>query len=102
MTSTCIEISEHDFELRFPLIRNHLREDASWCVDDARGCLFETFGPELEFVHRQDARTVWTLVDLEDGLTLLSGLHVVNRVGYLISRSRVPKGESILVRCEAP
>lgn len=97
MTSTCIEISEDDFDSRFPLLRNHLREDAPWSVGDASGCLFETFGPELEFVRRQDACTVWTLVDSEDGLVLISGFHIVNRVGYLISSARVPSGVTVLV-----
>ncbi len=101
MTSSDMEITEEDFHDRFPLIRNHLREDASWSVGDDGGCLFETFGQELEFVRRQHAQAVWTLVDSEEGLVLLSGFHLVNRVGYLISSTQLPPGVTAFVRLGA-
>ena len=62
----------------------------------AGGCLFETFGEELDFVRKQHPSTVWTLVDGEDGdMYLLSGMHFVNRIGYLISLAPVPEGVDI-------
>jgi len=37
-------------------------------------------------VKRQDPRTVWTLLDSDDGdMFVVNGLHLVNRVGYLLS-----------------
>lgn len=56
-----ITINEEAFEARYPLRQNHLNSNASW-----NGCLFETFGEEVEFVAKQDPSTVWTLVDDED------------------------------------
>jgi hypothetical protein len=86
-------LSEGQFDDRFPLLTNHLNPNASWAFNDSNGCLFETYGPELEFVRSQDDRTVWTLVDGDDGdLYVVSGYHFVNRIGYLISTVPVPEG----------
>lgn len=92
MTLT-ISISEDEFDARFPLIPNHLRLDAGWSLGDGSGCLFETYGDELDFVQSQDPRKVWTLVDGDDGRHVLcSGVHGVNRIGYLVSTIAVPEG----------
>jgi hypothetical protein len=91
MTTTFIEMTEDDFDTQYPLVSNHLNPNASWAFNDGRGCLFETYGEELAFVREQDSRTVFTLVDGDDGdLYILSGLHYVNRIGYLISTMPAP------------
>ena len=87
------EVTECEFESRFPLLTNHLNSNASW-----NGCMFETFGEEMAFVLRQDPRTVWTLVDDDDGDVLLSGCNSVNRIGYFISTVPVPDGAAFEVR----
>jgi hypothetical protein len=98
MTTTFIEITEDDFDMQYPLLTNHLNPNASWAFDDGRGCLFETYGQELAFIRRQDLRTVWTLVDGDDGdLYVLSGFHYVNRIGYLVSTVPVPDETDIQV-----
>jgi hypothetical protein len=98
MTSDLIEITEDEFDATYPLISNHLRPDAGWVYGESGGCLFETYGEELAFVRRQDPRTVWTLVDGDDGdQYLLSGFHLVNRVGYLISTVPMAEGADIQV-----
>jgi hypothetical protein len=94
-----LEITEDEFDERFPLVTNHLNPNASWGSGKEDGCLFETYDEELEFVRRQDPRTVWTLVDGDgDDQYLVSGFHVVNRVGYLISTVPLPEGLDIEVR----
>jgi len=99
MTDTTIQLSEDEFDERYPLLSNHLNRDAGWVYGDGPGCLFETYGEEVEFVRSQDPRTVWTFVDGDDGdQYVISGFHVVNRIGYLISTMPVPKGTSIEVR----
>ncbi len=61
--------------------------------------LFETYGDELEFIKRQDPRKVWTLVDGDDGeLYIVSGLHLVNRIGYLLSTIPVLNHLTVQVR----
>jgi len=91
MIETVIELTEDEFDVRFPLVPNHINPQATWAVGDGPGCLFETFGEEFEFVRRYDRRKVWTLVDGNDGdLYITSGLHFANRVGFLITREPVP------------
>ncbi len=97
-TDTFKELTEDEFDALYPLIPNHLNPSASWTLGEGRGCLFETYGDELAFVRQQDARTIWTLFDGEDGdLYLGSGYHLVNRIGYLISTVPAPRGVTIQV-----
>jgi len=49
------------------------------------GLMFETYGAELEYVRRQADANIWTLVQAEDELVILSGWHIVNRLGYFIT-----------------
>lgn len=99
MTHTFIELTEDEFDARFPLLRNHLNPDASWSYGDGSGCLYETYGDELAFVREQPPATIWTLVDgLDYDQYLVSGYQIVNRIGYLISTTPVPPGVEIQVR----
>ncbi|MFM7131804.1 MAG: hypothetical protein ACKO0V_20860 [bacterium] len=98
MTEAFIEMTEDEFDNEFHLITNHINPWAGWAVDDRGGCLFETYGPEFDYVRRSDLSRVWTLIDGEDGdMYLVSGLHDVNRVGYLITVESVPPSTFIQV-----
>ena len=95
---TSLEITEDEFDTRYPLVINHLNPNASWIFGDGPGCLFETYGQELAFVSSQNPRTIRTLVDGDDGNQyVLSGCHLVNRIGYLISTVPFPEDADILV-----
>jgi hypothetical protein len=87
--SDFIELTESEFDARFTLRRNHLNPNASWS-----GCMFETYGEELDFVNSQDPTSVWTLCDGDDWY-ILSGFHSVNRMGYLLSLEPVAEGTII-------
>jgi hypothetical protein len=92
------EMTEDEFDAQYPLITNHINPNASWAFGDGPGCLFETYDEELAFVRSQDARTIWTLVDGDDGSQyVISGYHVVNRIGYLISTIPFPDDADIEV-----
>jgi hypothetical protein len=98
MTDTIIELSEDAFDAQYTLRTNHLNPIAGWAYGEGAGCLFETYGEELAFVRRQDPRTVWTLIDGDDGdQYVLSGFHLVNRIGYLVSTVPIPEGAAIQV-----
>ena len=98
MTTTIIELTENEFDEQFPLVTNHLNPNASWGTGNTGGCLFETYGDELDFVRRHDSRYVWTLLDGDDGdLYVAGGIHFVNRIGYLISKVPVVEGTFIQV-----
>jgi len=98
MTDTCIDLTEDQFDEQFPLLINHLNPSASWSFGQGQGCLFETYGQELEFVRQLHPQQVWTLIDGDDGdIYLVSGFHWVNRIGYIISRDLVPFGTTVQV-----
>jgi len=98
MPEIFIEISEDEFDNRYQLLENHINLNASWGYGDRPGCLFESFGDELNFVNQQDPQTIWTLIDGDNGdMYLISGLHFINRVGYLLSTSPVPKNTTVQV-----
>ncbi len=99
MTDTIIGMTEDEFDAQYPLVPNHINPNATWSLSESgSGCLFETFGEELAFVRHQEPRTIWTLIDGEDGdMYVVSGYHFVNRVGYLISKAPVPDGVFIEV-----
>jgi len=91
-------MTEDEFDKQYPLITNHIDPSASWAFGDGPGCLFNIYGPEQDFVRSQDPRTVWTLVDGDDGNQyVISGYHLVNRIGYLISTIPFPKDAVIEV-----
>jgi hypothetical protein len=104
MTDTHIELAEDAFDEQYPLLPNHLNPNAGWAYGDlGGGCLFETYGEELAFIRQQDPRTIWTLIDGDDGdLCVTSGFHFVNRIGYLVSSIPVPAGTFIEVRLPVP
>jgi hypothetical protein len=72
--------NEDDFYNEFTPVKNHIDINASF-----DGCLFETYGPELDFVKSKiNENKVVTIMDCDGVLYLGSGFHSVNRLGYLI------------------
>jgi len=83
-----LEITEDEFDTRYPLVVNQLNPNASWGFGDGPGCLFETYGQELAFVRSQDPRTIWTLVDGDDDSQyVLSGYHLPESVNFVTSKA---------------
>lgn len=86
------EITEEQFEKDFKLIENHIDLNPSF-----DGCLFETYGLELLYIKEMaELNRVITIVETygdevdEEGdvipnMYYVSGLHHVNRIGYLIT-----------------
>ena len=101
MSEDFIELTEDEFHDRYTLRLNHFDPSAGWNIDEAGGCLFEINGEEFAFVSQQDPLTVWTLVDGTNGdMYLESGLHFVNRVGYLLST--IPAPDHVLIQVHIP
>lgn len=59
--------------------------------------LLETFGADLERILATDPKHVWTVVesDSDESSYLIAGPHIVNRVGYVISKRPWATGEEI-------
>jgi hypothetical protein len=76
-------ISEDEFYEQFNCVINHIDDNASF-----DGCMFETYGKELEYVFEKAKETpcrVWTILDCDGKLYYSTGFHLVNRLGYLIT-----------------
>jgi hypothetical protein len=91
-----ITLSESEFWENYAPAPNHI--DPSHGFND---CLFETYGPELDYILSVDPALVWTVLECDDGnLAVVSGVHFVNRFGYFISTVRVPEGVSFTVNLD--
>ncbi len=84
-----------DFDEIFEPIENPLRTDESM--------LFETCGADLDYVLKVAKETphkVWTLIDSDDGLVIISGYHLVNRVHYIITKNDWIDINNIVLYCD--
>ena len=74
-----IELTDDEFYEKFSILKNHLDSNAPF-----DGCMFETFGEELEFVKTMPANRILTIIESDQCFYYLLGYHYVNRMGYLI------------------
>ncbi|MBI1246872.1 hypothetical protein GC197_03380 [bacterium] len=101
MTETFIALTEDEFCTQFRPLPNPIAAHAQMDFGDAKGCLIETYGPEWDFIKSFDRYRVWTLIDNNAGdMFILSGLHWINRLGYLITANPWPKNTTIEVTFE--
>ena len=87
-------ITEEQFDDLFNLIDNKIDLNASF-----GGKMFETYGNELAFVQQMAKQNrVITIVETDESeegdvvipmMCYVSGYHVVNRIGYLITESPI-------------
>ena len=104
-----LKLTHEEFEREYLPQQNHLDDNAS-----SNGRMFETYGPEVDYVigiANSEPGRVWTLVECdatdpdetdEDGdpyttTHLVSGFHLVNRMGYIITKKSVPEGDDVIV-----
>jgi hypothetical protein len=79
-----LETTEFNYEERLSEWWDQYKPISNHIVNN--GCLFETYGAELEFVKAQDSKHIWTLVEGDSGdLYIENGFHYVNRLNYLIT-----------------
>lgn len=82
-----------EFEILFKPINNDINIDAPF-----GGFMFETYGKELEKVLEQKIEHIWTIVsDDFDDLYLVSGYHLVNRMGYILCEVPFDRDYEILL-----
>jgi len=98
---TVVQLSEDAFANVYKPIANPFDPYAGFVWDERGGTLFETFGQQVEFVWQQDPQHVWTLLSCDDGDIIVSGRHVVNRLGYFITELAVPDGVDFEVDLES-
>lgn len=52
------------------------------------GYMFETYGKELDYINDYAVRNpnyIWTLIEAENKMYIISGYHTINRFGYFIT-----------------
>ena len=83
--------NEHWEKIYLPMT-NHLTNE---------GLSYETYGDELDYVTQQDERHVWTELDGDNGVYIVSGMHYVNRIQYYITNKPWNDGDNICITvCE--
>lgn len=87
------QINEAEFYSTYRPVQNHITASSG-----DQGRLFETYGADFNHVIAVDKErpgTVWTLTDNGSTVSIVSGLHRVNRLGYYITEIEVPDGTTI-------
>jgi len=72
---------------KYKPMKNHIDTNSA-----CEGLMFETYGPELEFVQQQDLKCVWTYIEEDGELYVVSGFHVVDRIGYFVTEVALNEG----------
>lgn len=85
------QLTEQQFDEQFEPVTNHIDDNASF-----DGCMFETYGEELEYVKQMaEQNRVVTIIEGDNEETndsgepvacmyYVTGYHLVNRIGFLI------------------
>lgn len=77
--------TEDDFDNKYTM--DSTVKSEYMCPESQVGML-ETFGEDYQTVKRvyeQNPMRVWTMVDCDNGMYLVQGLHHVNRICYMIT-----------------
>lgn len=96
-------LTEDEFYERFNPIKNHFYANPEDC--SFGGCMFETYGKEVEYINniqrmQQSTKTleellsrrqIWTIEEVDGRFYYVSGYHYVNRYGYLLTEELVPE-----------
>ena len=94
-TTTIQDLTYTAFVDRFQPVTNHLNANAPF-----DGWMFETFGEELTFVAAQPANRLWTVTDCDGQMSIESGCHFVNRIGYIVTTEPVEDDRIYAIACE--
>lgn len=80
-------ITEDEFFEQYKPVLNKFHMDPE--ATAFNGCMYETYGVEEQHVRnvaQVNEGFVWTIIDGDDGLSITSGYHYVNRFGYIITQ----------------
>jgi len=96
MSNSINQLTEEQFDNMFTLMNNHLDTNASF-----NGEMFETYGDELDYVISMSKQNRVVTILERDGdevdeggylvpmLYYASGMHLINRIGYLITKESI-------------
>ena len=84
-----IEMTESEWSTKYRPIKNHLVKDDTTS--------FETYGEELDFVASKDEQYIWTEMDGDEGVYIVNGYFLVNRIQYYVCELPWENNESIII-----
>jgi hypothetical protein len=95
-----ITLSEDDFYSQYSVVPNHLCPEC-----ETFGGMYETYGKEVDYIRELASNPttkgkVWTIVEYDGKFFIISGYHLVNRFGYLVTEEIVPDGQEVEVWVE--
>jgi hypothetical protein len=90
-----VRMSYEKWLAKYCPITNHLDINAAF-----DGCMFETFGVEIEFVRAMPASRVWTLVECDGKSFICEGYHFVNRLGYFVTEVAAPQDRYFSIKAD--
>jgi len=82
--------TEKEFFEKYTPMKNPIDNNAAF-----NGTMYETFGEEMDFINIQNDKMIWTIIDEEDTMYILAGRHLVNRIGYIITKEEWENDEEI-------
>ena len=82
--------TEKEFFEKYNPMQNPIDKNAAF-----DGTMYETYGEEIEFINIQEPKMIWTIISEEDELFIIAGLHIVNRIGYIITKEEWENSEEI-------
>ncbi len=89
-----IEMTMEEWEATYKPIPNNIETNAAF-----DGLMFETYGPEYEFVKKAHPNHIWTYGDGDDGGSYIwAGWSFVNRIGYFITEIPFPENTDIQIK----
>jgi hypothetical protein len=81
---------------KFKPVNNHIDDSHGF-----NGCLFETYGEEVDYINSlSENNTAWTLFEEDGVMYLVNGVYLVNRLGYLITENNYLENDLIYVKFE--
>jgi hypothetical protein len=80
-------LTEEDFDQNYTYDKSI--KSAVFDVESQHG-MFETYSPDIDHVlrlanHSLEKRRVWTMIDSDEGMYIIAGYHLVNRIYYVIT-----------------
>ncbi len=95
-----IKMDIDQWEKSYKPMLNNLSDNPSFDNGNG-GIMFETYGPELDYVltlvRRSSGLLVWTYVDGDTKPVIINGYHLVNRIGYFVCEVPWEDGQDIEV-----
>ena len=77
-------LTEDDFDKKYTYDSNY-----NWDNQEGQEGMMETFSPHiekvLELANGDQTKRVWTMIDGDEGMYLIAGYHLVNRIYYIIT-----------------